>query len=54
MVIGIKVHVMTLNLFLLSEPEPESVTCVVELFRDDFDGADLKAHWEVINPDPDT
>ena len=33
------------------EPAPEPVTEIV--FEDNFDGTDLKDHWEVINPDPD-
>ncbi|OOY34620.1 hypothetical protein BOV90_04370 [Solemya velum gill symbiont] len=36
-----------------SLPEPEPEKRIVELFRDDFDGTELKEHWEVINPDPE-
>ncbi len=35
------------------EPEPEPVPTTTEYFRDDFNGAELANHWEVINPDPD-
>jgi Ca-activated chloride channel family protein len=36
------------------KPKPEPVKRTVEFFRDDFDGTDLKEHWEVINPDPES
>lgn len=38
----------------VSEPKEETKTPEPkEYFFDDFEGEDLKEHWEVINPDPD-
>ncbi len=36
---------------IVTEPKKAEIT---EYFHDDFDGDELKGHWEVANPNPDT
>lgn len=33
-------------------PAPKATTSYTEIFRDNFDGAELATHWEIRNPDP--
>jgi hypothetical protein len=51
---GFREALAEVKLAAAAEPEPApAAPASTEVFRDDFDGDGLAAHWEVINPDPD-